>query len=163
MGGITAERWETCFFFFNAPRKCSQKTYWKLIVAIDPTIQQWKGLNVYYKRSTWAFSMTSAHLSIGKPFRCPPACSTAPQILFWNKKLDDVMLVITDLLFLELCFDHFDLWGWGFLIGCELLYLIDPCEQCVQILEKGLRIYWYISQCQGRSCSLGEYGNKVLT
>lgn len=130
MGVITTERWETSLLF-SYPQEMFTKTYWSSLWLWTPPIHHPIELNLYYKGSSWTFSVTSAHLSVGKD-------------VFWNEKWGDVMLVITDLLFLELGFHHFNLWGWGFLIDCELLYLTDPCEQSFQVLEKCLRICWHI-------------------
>lgn len=86
--------------------------------------------------------------------------STCP----WKKrKWGDLKSQTTNLLFLELCFHHFDLWRWGFLAGFQFFYLTHPCNQSIQVLKEWFSICGHIPQCQGRLCFLWKPPPKMPT
>lgn len=142
---ITPERW--VFLLFPCLRDmCTECSLWQW----TPPIYHWIELSVQHKRSSLnILPDLNSTLYMLTLLSVPPVCNSTS-----SKKRGFVMLTITDLLFLELCFHHFDLCGRGFLIGFELLYFTDPCQQGFQILEKCLGICWCIPQCQDRFCSL---------
>lgn len=56
---------ETRPCFSHSPRKCSQRLTESLLWLWTPPIHHWIEMSLYHKGSSWAFSMTSAQLSIG--------------------------------------------------------------------------------------------------